>query len=62
MEFSHTSVLLMPAVNGLNVREGGIYADCTTGGGGHSLEIAKRLGNGTLVCFDRDKEAIEAAK
>ncbi|HBI52621.1 MAG TPA: 16S rRNA (cytosine(1402)-N(4))-methyltransferase [Ruminococcaceae bacterium] len=61
MEFSHKSVLLMPAVDGLNVREGGIYADCTAGGGGHSLEIAKRLGNGTLICFDRDKEAIEAA-
>lgn len=63
MEFSHTSVLLMPAVDGLNVREGGIYADCTTGGGGHSLEIARRLGkSGRLICFDRDKEAIEAAK
>lgn len=62
MEFSHTSVLLMPAVDGLNVREGCIYADCTTGGGGHSLEIAKRLGGtGKLICFDRDKEAIEAA-
>ena len=52
----------MPAVDGLNVREGGIYADCTAGGGGHSLEIAKRLnGTGRLICFDRDKEAIEAA-
>ncbi len=62
MEFAHTSVLLMPAVDGLNVREDGIYADCTTGGGGHSLEIAKRLGkNGKLICFDRDAEAIEAA-
>lgn len=62
MEFSHTSVLLMPAVDGLNVRGDGIYADCTTGGGGHSLEIAKRLGSGgKLICFDRDKEAIEAA-
>ena len=62
MEFSHKSVLLMPAVDGLDIKPGGIYADCTAGGGGHSLEIAKRLGNGTLVCFDRDKEAIEAAK
>ncbi|MBP3854617.1 MAG: 16S rRNA (cytosine(1402)-N(4))-methyltransferase RsmH [Ruminiclostridium sp.] len=63
MEFQHTSVLLMPAVDGLNVRENGIYADCTTGGGGHSLEIARRLGKtGKLICFDRDKEAIEAAK
>ncbi len=62
MEFSHTSVLLMPAVDGLAVKEGGVYADCTTGGGGHSLEIAKRLGNGKLICFDRDPEAIEAAR
>ena len=63
MEFQHTSVLLMPAVDGLNVREGCIYADCTTGGGGHSLEILKRLGDtGKLICFDRDKEAIAAAK
>lgn len=63
MEFSHKSVLLMPAVDGLAVREGGIYADCTAGGGGHSLEIAKRLGqSGKLICFDRDPEAIEAAK
>lgn len=63
MEFSHKSVLLMPAVDGLAVKEGGIYADCTAGGGGHSLEIAKRLGqSGKLICFDRDPEAIEAAK
>ncbi len=63
MEFQHTSVMLMPAVDGLNVREGCIYADCTTGGGGHSLEILKRLGStGTLICFDRDKEAIAAAR
>lgn len=54
--------MLMPAVDSLNVREDGIYADCTTGGGGHSLEIAKRLGkSGKLICFDRDGEAIEAA-
>jgi len=63
MEFSHKSVLLMPAVDGLAVKEDGIYADCTAGGGGHSLEIAKRLGkNGKLICFDRDPEAIDAAK
>ena len=63
MEFSHKSVLLMPAVDGLNVREGGIYADCTAGGGGHGAEIAARLkGSGRLFCFDQDGEAIEAAK
>ena len=39
----------------------GIYADLTTGGGGHSLELAKRLDGGSLVCFDQDPDAIEAA-
>ena len=63
MEFSHKSVLLMPAVDGLAVKPDGVYVDCTAGGGGHSLEIAKRLGEkGRLICFDQDKEAIAAAK
>ncbi len=63
MEFSHKPVLLLPAADGLNIRPDGVYADCTVGGGGHSLEIAKRLGaGGKLVCFDQDKEAIAAAK
>ena len=63
MEFQHKSVLLMPAVDGLSVKSDGVYADCTAGGGGHSLEIAKRLGEtGKLICFDQDREAIAAAK
>ena len=63
MELSHGSVLLHEAVDGLNVKPDGLYADCTTGGGGHSYEIASRLTNGgRLFCFDRDPEAIEAAK
>lgn len=62
MEFSHKSVLLKESIEGLNIKPGGIYADCTAGGGGHSLEIAKRLGGGKLICFDRDNEAIPAAK
>lgn len=62
MEFSHKSVLLDECIEGLNIRPDGTYIDCTTGGGGHSLEIAKRLSGGKLICFDRDKEAIEAAK
>ena len=61
--FSHVSVLLFECIEGLNIRDGYTYVDCTTGGGGHSLEIAKRLGpNSRLVCFDRDKDAIAAAK
>ncbi|MBQ9693012.1 MAG: 16S rRNA (cytosine(1402)-N(4))-methyltransferase RsmH [Clostridia bacterium] len=63
MEFSHVSVMLNKAVDGLNIKEDGYYVDCTTGGGGHSYEIASRLSpGGRLFCFDRDPEAIEAAK
>lgn len=62
MEFSHKSVLLKETIEGLNINPDGIYVDCTTGGGGHSFELAKRLKNGRLICFDQDKEAIAAAK
>lgn len=61
MEFQHTTVLLHETVDGVFTNPDGIYADLTTGGGGHSLELAKRLSGGRLICFDRDKEAIEAA-
>lgn len=60
--FSHYSVLLNECIESLNIRNGYTYVDCTTGGGGHSLEIAKRLGpDSRLICFDRDSDAIEAA-
>ena len=62
IKFSHTSVLLYECIEALNIRDGYTYVDCTAGGGGHSLEIAKRLGpNSRLICFDRDKDAIAAA-
>ncbi len=61
-KFSHTSVLLYECIDSLNIRDGYTYVDCTAGGGGHSLEIAKRLGpNSRLICFDRDQNAIAAA-
>ena len=61
--FSHKSVLLLECIESLNIRDGYTYVDCTTGGGGHSYEIAKRLGpNSRLICFDRDVNAIAAAK
>ena len=61
--FGHYSVMLAETVDGLNIKPDGIYADCTTGGGGHSYEIASRLtSGGRLFCFDRDPEAIEAAR
>lgn len=60
--FSHRSVLLYECIDALNIRDGYTYVDCTTGGGGHSLEIAKRLGaHGRLICFDQDEVAIRAA-
>ena len=62
MHFSHTSVLLYECIDALNIRNGYTYVDCTAGGGGHSLEIAKRMGpDSRLICFDRDKNAIAAA-
>ena len=62
VNFSHTSVLLFECIEALNIRDGYTYVDCTAGGGGHSLEIAKRMGkNSRLICFDRDKNAIAAA-
>ncbi len=60
--FTHYSVLLSECIEALNIRNGFTYVDCTTGGGGHSLEIAKRLGpDSHLICFDRDMDAIHAA-
>lgn len=62
MEFVHRSVLLSETIDSLNVKPGGIYCDGTLGGGGHSLEIAKRLaGSGKLIGIDRDEAAINAA-
>lgn len=58
--FSHYSVMLHEAVDGLAVSDG-VYVDCTAGGGGHSLEIVKRIGNGRLVAVDQDMTAISAA-
>lgn len=59
MEFVHIPVMLDEVIEGLNIKENGIYVDCTVGGGGHSFEIAKRLGSGHLYAFDRDEEAIQ---
>lgn len=59
--FNHISVLLNETIEQLNIREDGIYVDCTLGGGGHSQEILKRLTTGHLYCFDQDDVAIEAA-
>lgn len=61
MEFKHTSVLLNETIDLIDVQPDGVYVDLTTGGGGHSLEIAKRLKTGKLICIDRDSDALKAA-
>ncbi len=63
MEFHHVTVLLDEAVDGLNIKPNGIYADGTMGGGGHSRKILESLSEGgKLVGFDRDGEAINVCK
>src|SRR4051812_13541958 len=53
----HIPVLLNESIEGLNIKEGGIYADVTFGGGGHSAEILKKLKKGKLFAFDQDSDA-----
>lgn len=58
----HVPVLLQETVDGLDVKSGGIYADLTFGGGGHSREILRRLnGTGHLYSFDQDEDAMKNA-
>ena len=59
MEFNHISVLLNETVDALNVKDGGLYVDCTAGGGGHSAEIVSRMNSGRLISIDQDPDAIE---
>ena len=59
MEY-HNPVLLKESVDGLNIHPDGVYVDVTFGGGGHSKEILKRLGNkGKLFAFDQDSDALK---
>jgi 16S rRNA (cytosine1402-N4)-methyltransferase len=62
-KFGHVSVLLKPAIDFLAVQRGGTYLDATVGLGGHSFEIARRLGEqGRLIGFDKDTNALELAR
>lgn len=63
MEFSHIPVMLNECIDGLDIKPDGIYVDCTMGGAGHSSVIADKLSpQGTLICIDKDKEAIAVGK
>ena len=62
MEFKHIPVLLQECIDGLNIKENGIYVDGTLGGAGHSSKIVEKLSeNGTLIGIDRDTEALKSA-
>ncbi|WP_304507256.1 16S rRNA (cytosine(1402)-N(4))-methyltransferase RsmH [Anaerotignum sp.] len=62
MEFHHVSVLLWECIGNLNIKPDGVYVDGTMGGGGHSLEIVKKLTTGRLICIDQDQNAHKAAR
>lgn len=62
MEFKHIPVMLNECIDGLNIKGNGVYLDGTLGGGGHSLEIARRLDSGRLIANDLDNDAIAAAQ
>lgn len=62
MEFKHISVLLQECIDGLNIKENGIYVDGTLGGAGHSSKIVEKLSpKGVLIGIDRDTEALKSA-
>lgn len=58
----HISVLLNESIEGLNLKEDGIYVDCTLGYAGHSSEILKRVRRGYLFAIDQDKDAIKSSR
>ncbi|WP_313757214.1 16S rRNA (cytosine(1402)-N(4))-methyltransferase RsmH [Tissierella sp.] len=61
MNFEHVSVLLDEVLEGLNIKDNGIYVDGTLGGAGHSSEIVKRLTTGKLIGIDQDLNALNKA-
>ncbi len=62
MEYFHKPIMVEEVIEGLIVKEDGIYVDGTLGGGGHSFEIVKRLNKGRLIGIDQDMNAIKRAK
>ena len=61
-EFTHRPVLLDECIEGLNIRGEGVYLDGTLGRAGHSEQIVRRLTSGRLICVDRDRAALDAAR
>lgn len=61
MEFLHKPIMLNECLDGLKIKENGIYFDGTLGGAGHSKEILKRIPKGMLVAVDKDDDALNVA-
>ena len=61
-EFRHVPVMLREVIQGLAIKEDGVYLDCTLGGGGHSAAILESLRSGTLYAVDKDEDALSHAK
>lgn len=55
----HEPVMLYESIQQLNIKPAGIYVDVTYGGGGHTKEILTKIGNGKVIAFDQDLDAIE---
>ena len=63
MQFNHFSVMLNECIDALNIKQNGIYVDCTLGGGGHSSEILNKINeSGRLIAIDQDQYAIDYCK
>lgn len=62
MEFKHFSVMLNECLDGLNLKDGGVYVDCTLGGAGHTSKILEKAKNSKVIGIDLDQEALDASK
>jgi 16S rRNA (cytosine1402-N4)-methyltransferase len=63
VSFEHVSVLLHETIDGLNIKENGVYADGTLGGAGHASKICEKLGaSGTFIGIDQDQEALDVSR
>lgn len=61
INFCHKPIMLSKVLDGLNIKKSGTYLDCTVGGAGHSIEIAKKLESGLLICLDKDQDALSVS-
>lgn len=62
MKKMHYSVLLKESIDGLNIKDGGTYVDCTLGYAGHSKVILEKNKKGKLFAFDEDENAVKYSK